>query len=130
MTDSAAFFALAPPLLAIAIGVALRALRSARTQDAVNVAGAVATACVALAVATKAMFFGAAVVPGAWVAVDPIGGPFLAVIAMVGLGSALVSVRVSREQPRQFLPPEARPGLVLPVPALLLGGTPRHTGHG
>ena len=110
MIDNAALVALSPPLLAIASGVALRLLRSERAQDAVNVFGAITTACVALAVAANAMFFGAAAAPGAWVAADPIGGPFLAVIAIVGLGSALVSPAYLANSHASFFRPESARG--------------------
>jgi len=110
MTSSTVVLALAAPLLAVTGGLALRFVRAPRTQDIANVVVAVTTACIALAVAVDAMFFGTPAAPGTWVAVDPIAGPFLAVIAVVGLGSALVSPAYLENSHASFFRPESARG--------------------
>jgi hydrogenase-4 component F len=80
-----------PCLLAIATGVLTQLTRGARLADRRNVAGATLSAAAALGVAIRVLADPDAPLRGSWYALDPIGAVFLAVIAVVGLLSALVS---------------------------------------
>ncbi|MHB1345610.1 MAG: proton-conducting transporter transmembrane domain-containing protein, partial [Thermoleophilia bacterium] len=100
-----AALAVVVPLLALVGGLVLWFVRSPRAQDLVNVVSAVATACGALVVAADSVFVGTPAAAGTWVAVDPIAGPFLAVTAVVGLGSALLSPAYLKTSHQSFFRP-------------------------
>ncbi len=78
------------------------AARSARAQDWVNRVAAIVTAVVALAAAAVAVGWLGVGSEGRWIVLDELSGPFLAVIALVGLGSALVSPDYLRTSHRSF----------------------------
>ena len=87
MTDLAV---LAPTLLALLTALAV-AVAGARRADAVNAGGSCLTAAAALVLCAVAAVRHDDPVRGAWYALDAAGGAFLAVIAVVGLLSALAS---------------------------------------
>ncbi|MDA0163740.1 proton-conducting transporter membrane subunit [Solirubrobacter ginsenosidimutans] len=99
MTELAALV----PLLAAA-GAALVCLgRTPRDTDRLNVVAACVTAAAALALAVTALAHGAApAVDGRWLRVDGASGVFVAVIAVVGLCSALVSPGYLRTSARSW----------------------------
>lgn len=88
MTEALIVLVLALPVLTAA---ATLVARTARQADTVSVAGALATASLALGVAAEAIVRAYSPAHGAWYVVDAASGVFLAVIAVVGLLSALVS---------------------------------------
>ena len=79
------------PTLPIACGLLVQLARTPATADRINVAGAFAIAAAALALATVALAQGASPIQGAWYVLDGATGVFLAVVAVVGLLSAVVS---------------------------------------
>jgi len=88
VTEPLIILVLALPLLT-ALGGLLA--RSPRQADAINVVGAVSTAGGAMALAVFAMVRADSPARGAWYVLDAASGVFLAVIAVVGVLSALVS---------------------------------------
>jgi hydrogenase-4 component F len=88
VTEAAIVLVLALPVLT-AIGALIA--RTPRQADLANDAGALATACLALALAAEAIVQADSPARGAWYVLDAASGVFLAVIAVVGLLSALVS---------------------------------------
>ena len=92
---------LALPLLTV---VAVPLARTPRQADAVNVVGALGTAGVALALAVSAIVRADSPARGAWYVLDAASGVFLAVIAVVGLLSALVSPLQLAGQGRGLVP--------------------------
>lgn len=82
---------IAAPASAALTGAVTWLARSARQADALNIAGAVVTAALALALAGIAVASPARPHHGTWWVLDAAGGVFLAVIAVVGLMSALVA---------------------------------------
>ena len=92
---------LALPLVT-ACGVVLA--RSARQADAVNVAGALVTACGALALAVTGIVRADDPAHGDWYVLDAAGGVFVGVIAVIGLLSALVSPLQLAGQGRGLVP--------------------------
>ncbi|MHB0980134.1 MAG: proton-conducting transporter transmembrane domain-containing protein [Thermoleophilia bacterium] len=109
MTSDATLLALVAPALAVASGVTARLVRSARAQDLVNIVGAVATAGAAISCAVAAVFF---IIPtgNPWISLDAMAGPFLAVTAFVGLGSALVSPSYLKVSHGSFFKPATARG--------------------
>jgi hydrogenase-4 component F len=79
------------PALPVACGLLVQLARTPRTADRINIAGAVATAAAALVLAVLALLHSAHPTQGAWYVVDAASGVFVAVVAVVGLMSALVS---------------------------------------
>jgi hydrogenase-4 component F len=82
---------ISPCVLAIATGLAAQLARGSRQADRCNLAGAALTAAAAGALAVRALVEPGDPLRGSWYVLDPIGAVFLAVIAVVGLLSALVS---------------------------------------
>ena len=82
---------IAVPACPILCGLLVQLARTPRTADRVNVAGALATAGVAITLAIVALAQSATPTHGAWYLLDGATGAFLAVVAVVGLLSALVS---------------------------------------
>ena len=82
---------IAVPVLPIACGLLVQLARTPKTADRINVAGALATAAAALTLATVALVRTATPSHGSWYLVDGATGVFLAVVAVIGLMSALVS---------------------------------------
>jgi hydrogenase-4 component F len=83
--------AIAVPALPVACGLLVQLARTPTTADRINVIGALATAATALTLAIVALAQSANPTRGAWYLVDGATGAFLAVVAVVGLLSALVS---------------------------------------
>ncbi len=82
---------IAAPACALLTGAATWFARTARQADRLNSAGAVLTALLTLALAGIAVADAAHPHRGSWWVLDAAGGVFLAVIAVVGLLSALVA---------------------------------------
>jgi hydrogenase-4 component F len=82
---------IAVPALPVACGLLIQLARTPRAADRINIAGAVATAAVALTLAIVALAHSAAPTHGPWYLLDAATGVFLGVVAVVGLLSALVS---------------------------------------
>ena len=91
MTDVPTLLCLAMLLLPLTAALVICVVRAPLARDRVNVAGAILTAGAALTVAALAMTGTRGPFLGGWLQLDAIGGPFLAVVAAVGLCSALVS---------------------------------------
>jgi hydrogenase-4 component F len=85
--------------------------RTARQADAVNVAGALATASGALGLAVTGIVRADDPARGGWYVLDAAGGVFLAVIAVVGLLSALASPLQLAGQGRGLVPAARARGL-------------------
>ena len=83
--------AIAVPALPAACGLLLQFARTPRATDRINIAGALATAAVALILALVALTRSATPTHGSWYLLDGATGVFLGVVAVVGLLSALVS---------------------------------------
>jgi hydrogenase-4 component F len=94
--------AIAVPALPVLCGLLVQLARTPRAADRVNVAGALATAGVAIALAIVALIRSAGPTHGAWYVLDGATGAFLAVIAVVGLLSAVVSPRYLAGAGRSF----------------------------
>jgi hydrogenase-4 component F len=88
------------PLLALAGGILVCLGRSPAEADRLNVVAAVGTASAGLALAATALF-GSPLETG-WLLVDAASGVFVAVIAVVGLCSALVSPGYLRTSGRSW----------------------------
>ncbi|HEY5145057.1 MAG TPA: proton-conducting transporter membrane subunit [Solirubrobacteraceae bacterium] len=82
---------IAAPACALLTGAATWLARTARQADLLNSAGAVLTALLTLALAGIALTDASHPRHGAWWMLDAAGGVFLAVIAVIGLLSALVA---------------------------------------
>jgi hydrogenase-4 component F len=100
-------------VLALPLATAFGALlaRTPRHADAINVAGALATASGALGLAIAAIVRADAPARGGWYVLDAGGGVFLAVIAMIGLLSALASPLQLAGQGRGLVPAARARGL-------------------
>ena len=83
--------AIAVPALPVVCGLLVQLARTPRTADRVNVAGALATTAAAITLAILALARSASPTHGTWYVLDGATGAFLAVVAIVGLLSALVS---------------------------------------
>jgi len=83
--------AIAVPALPAASGLLIQLARTPRQADRLNIAGALATAAVALTLAVVALARSSAPTHGSWYLLDGATGVFLAVVAVVGLMSALAS---------------------------------------
>jgi hydrogenase-4 component F len=79
------------PALPVACGLVVQMARTAAVADRINVVGALATAAAGLTLAVVALVQSATPTQGSWYVVDGATGAFLAVVAVVGLFSALVS---------------------------------------
>jgi hydrogenase-4 component F len=82
---------IAVPALPVACGLLVQLARTPRMADRINVVGALVTAASATLLAILALVHSASPTRGAWYVVDGASGAFLAVVAVVGLLSALVS---------------------------------------
>lgn len=82
---------IAAPACALATGAATWLARTPRQADRLHVAGAILVAALTLVLAGIALADPASPERGAWWMLDAAGGVFLAVIAVVGLLSALVA---------------------------------------
>ena len=82
---------IAVPALPVLCGLLVQLARTPATADRINVAGAVVTAAAAVTLAITALVQSATPTQGSWYVVDGATGAFLAVVAVVGLLSALVS---------------------------------------
>jgi hydrogenase-4 component F len=102
MSDLRTIVALAVPAVPLAGGLLLQAIQSARGQDRFNRVAAALTAAVALGAVILALADARRVGGNAWLTLDALGAPFLAVIALVGMGSALVSPAYLRAGHRSF----------------------------
>ena len=94
MTEGTTLTAMAPPIAAAIAGGVLRLVPPTRGQDRANTVCALLVSGIAVVAAVTALLATSvdpAARSGAWVALDPLAGVFLLVIATVGLGSALVS---------------------------------------
>jgi hydrogenase-4 component F len=78
-------------LLPLLTAGAICLVRPPLVRDRINIAGAMLTAGAALTLAALAMAGTRRPLLDGWLRLDALGGPFLAVIALVGLCSALVS---------------------------------------
>ena len=97
--------------LPLATGFGTLLARTARQADAVNVAGALVTASGALALAVIGIVRADDPARGGWYVLDAAGGAFLAVIAVVGLLSALASPLQLAGQGRGLVPAARARGL-------------------
>jgi hydrogenase-4 component F len=91
VTDAPGLLCLAVLLLPLLTAVAICLVRPPLVRDRINIAGAILTAGAALTLAALAMAGTRHPLLDGWLRLDALGGPFLAVIAVVGLCSALVS---------------------------------------
>ena len=91
MTDAPGMLCLAVLLLPLLTAVAICLVRPPLVRDRINITGAILTASAALTLAVLAMAGTRRPLLDGWLRLDALGGPFLAVIAVVGLCSALVS---------------------------------------
>jgi hydrogenase-4 component F len=82
---------IAVPAVPIGCGLLVQLARTPGGADRTNIAGAFATAIVALVLAVVAFVDSANPTVGSWYVVDAATGAFVAVVAVVGLLSALVS---------------------------------------
>jgi hydrogenase-4 component F len=82
---------IAVPLVPVACGLLIQLARTPTAADRLNVAGALVTAAAAMALAVIAVADAATPTHGSWYLVDGATGTFVAVIATIGLLSALVS---------------------------------------
>jgi hydrogenase-4 component F len=82
---------IAVPLLPVVCGLVIQLARTPAAADRLNVAGALVTAVAALALAVIAIADAATPTHGSWYVVDGATGAFLAVVAAIGVLSALVS---------------------------------------
>jgi hydrogenase-4 component F len=82
---------IAVPALPVACGLLVQLARTPAGADRISLLGAVATAAAALALAVVAVADSATPMHGSWYLVDAATGAFLAVVAVVGLLSALAS---------------------------------------
>ena len=82
---------IAVPALPVLCGLLVQLARTPATADRINIAGALATAAAGLTLAIIALAQSATPTQGSWYVVDGATGVFLAVVAVVGLLSALVS---------------------------------------
>jgi hydrogenase-4 component F len=82
---------IAVPALPVACGLLVQLARTPTIADRINIIGALATAGSAAVLAVLALVHSASPTRGGWYVVDGASGAFLAVIAVVGLLSALVS---------------------------------------
>jgi hydrogenase-4 component F len=107
VTDLAAILAAVVPGLPLACAVLLALIPTARRADRVNRATAVATAAVALTLAVTLLARGgAAPLRGELYLLDGASGVFIALIAVVGLCSALVSPTYLRTAGRSWFSAE------------------------
>jgi hydrogenase-4 component F len=100
-------------VLALPLATAFGALlaRTPRSADAINVAGALATATGALGLAVAGIARADEPAHGGWYVLDAGGGVFLAVIAVIGLLSALASPLQLAGQGRGLVPAARARGL-------------------
>lgn len=105
MTDPPSVLAYIVPALPVAGGVLIALMPTARSQDWGNRLSAIVTATVAWIAAGLALFGAGSAPPDRWLAFDALGAPFLAVIALVGLCSALMSPAYLRTSVRSFFRP-------------------------
>lgn len=104
MTDLAPILAAVVPALALAGALVVGLARSPGQADRLNVAAASLTAAAALGLAAIVLARGGAEpLHGRWYLLDGAGGVFLAIIAVVGLCSALVSPGYLRTSGRAWL---------------------------
>jgi hydrogenase-4 component F len=105
VTETATLIAFAVPALPLVGGLVIQFAPSPRSQDWVNRVSAVVTAAVAFGAAALALAGGGQGGDSNWISLDALAGPFLAVIALVGLCSALVSPAYLRTSHRSFFHP-------------------------
>lgn len=82
---------IAVPVLPVACGLLVQFARTPAVAGRVNMAGAIVTAAAALALAVIAIADSADPARGSWYIVDGASGVMLAVVAVIGLFSALIS---------------------------------------
>jgi hydrogenase-4 component F len=82
---------IAVPALPIVCGLLIQLARTPAGADRINVAGALASGAAALTLASIALTGGATPTHGSWYILDGATGAFLAVVAVIGVLSALVS---------------------------------------
>ncbi len=83
---------IATPALPLAVALVGPLAPTARAADRLNVGAAAVTAAAALTLATLAIVAAPGTAArGSWFVLDPAGGVFLALVALVGLASAVVS---------------------------------------
>ncbi len=102
MTEVAFIMALVTPGAPLVGALLLLLFRSPRAQDRVSRVIATLTAAIALGASALAMGLGGYEGSSDWLALDAFAGPFLVVIALVGLGSALVSPAYLRTSHSSF----------------------------
>ena len=83
--------AIAVPALPVLCGLLIQLARTPQAVDRISIAGALATAAVALILAVVALARSASPTHGSWYLLDGATGVFLAVVAVIGLLSALAS---------------------------------------
>ena len=105
MSDFRTMLALAVPAVPLAGGLLLQVVPTPRGQDWVNRVVAVLAAAVACGAAGFAVFAGDGAAGSNWITLDTMAAPFLAVIAVVGLASALLSPAYLRSNHRSFFRP-------------------------
>jgi hydrogenase-4 component F len=105
MSELTTIVAFTVPALPLAGGLLVQLAPSPRSQDWVNRVAAALTAAVAFGAAGLALAGGSQSGNGNWITLDALAGPFLAIIALVGLGSALVSPAYLRTSHRSFFRP-------------------------
>jgi hydrogenase-4 component F len=99
VTDALAIAVLALP---VACGLLVQLARTPGMADRVNVAGSLASAAAGLGLAVVALAHSADPIQGSWYVLDGATGAFLAVVAVVGLLSALVSPQYLAGAGRSF----------------------------
>lgn len=106
MTEWSRALALVVPAVPLVGALAILVAPTPRSQDLVNRVSAVVTAMVAWLAAGVAVVGGQTTPPSHWLAFDVLAAPFVAVIALVGLCSALVSPAYLRASVRSFFRPK------------------------
>ena len=99
MTDA---LAIAVPALPAACGLLVQLARTPRAADRINALGAILTAATALGLAVVALARSATPTHGSWYVLDGATGVLVAVVAVVGLMSALVSATFLAGAGRSF----------------------------
>jgi hydrogenase-4 component F len=93
---------IAVPALPVASGLLIQVARTPAAADRLNVVGALVSAAAALTLAVIAVAEAATPARGSWYVVDGATGAFLAVVAVIGLLSALVSPTYLASAGRSF----------------------------
>jgi hydrogenase-4 component F len=102
VTDLLPVLAIAVPALPVAGAALIACARTPRQADRLNIVAAIPTTALAVLLAAIALGRGGSTAHGSWYLIDGASGVFIAIIAVIGLCSALISPDYLRSEGRSW----------------------------